>query len=340
MKIGLTYNQRPHGCGPQECGDDAFAEFDSPETVDILLATLKRLGHDPIAIGDGIALIDILRAGVKFDLIFNIAEGKHFQSREAQVPAILELFEVPYTFGDPLCTCICLNKWFTKQILLIHGIPTPPSFLAATGSGIRRDYVLPWEAFVKPNHEGTSKGIDAGAIVFSTTALRSRVDFVCVKYGQLALIERRIRGSEYTVAIVNSGDQANVIGSAKISLATGRDVYGITEKEKCENLVHYQYETLEKQYLDMALAAYRATGCRDAGRVDLIIDDNGTANILEVNPIPGLHPTHSDLPIIAAFAGMSYGELLSVIVSSASKRTTGLTLDSEAHWLISQQLPH
>lgn len=336
MVIGITFNQRPTGCGPQTCGEDQFAEFDTPETVDLLSKALATLGHKPIQVGDGLRLIDNLRKGAQFDLIFNLAEGRSFQSREAQVPAILDLFEVPYTFGDPLCMCVCLNKAVTKLLLQGHGIPTSPAFLASCGGDIPPNYTLPWEAFVKPNHEGTSKGIDEGAIVDSVAKLRARINFIRDTYDQMSLIERRVSGKEYTIAIIGSGFDARALGASRICLPKGRRVYGVLEKERCETLVKYQFEKLHTRYLDFAVSVYRATGCRDAGRVDMIIDKHGVPFILEVNPLPGLHPTHSDLPIVASQVGLSYCDLIGSIVSSACHRKSGSKIDSESHWLSSQ----
>lgn len=325
MIIGLTYNLRDSYTLRPGLPEDFYGEFDSGETIVALRASLESLGHQVVEIGDVNRLIDFLSSGKSVDLVFNIAEGIWGRSREAQVPAILEAFQIPYTFSDPLTLGMCLDKVVAKSLLQHNSLPTPNYFIGLYDDRpLEHIKDLKWPLFVKPSIEGTSKGINQKAIVSSQESLIEQIQWIIQEYKQPALIEEYLPGPEFTVGILGTGSQARILGALEIITTDGSPIYGFRQKEECETRVIYAPVESPKtmDWLTfLALKAYRALGCRDAGRVDIRLDDNGNYSVLEVNPLPGMHPTHSDLPIIASGVGVSYEKLVSEILDHTLKRS-------------------
>lgn len=298
-------------------------EFDEEETVAALAAALQQLGHGVERIGRGVELARRLAAGERWDLVFNIAEGVRGRSREAQVPAVCELFDQPYTFSDPLTCAITLDKPLAKRLVRDHGLPTAPFAVVEDPEDAARVDLAP-PLFVKPAAEGSSKGVTQR----SQVATREELAAVCAEligaHRQPVLIERFLPGREVTVAIVGNGGEARVLGVMEVSFRTGADtVYTADNKEEFESRVDYGLldgEPLAQRAREVALAAYQALGCRDLARVDLRCDGRGEPQFLEVNPLPGLHPTYSDLPIMMGRAGVAYADLIGQIVEAAARR--------------------
>lgn len=331
MKIGLTFNLRPDSDLPYQCGRDENAEFDTLSTIEALESTLNILGHQPFRIGTVREVLENVGLLTSMDLVFNVCEGSSAVSREGQVPAILDALNVPYVFSDPLTMCACLHKMTAKRLLMQEGIPTPDAVLVGHETELKRLRLPSFPLFVKPSHEGTSKGIDGGAVVSGESELARRVKFINESYHQCALVEEFVPGREFTVGIIGTGMSASVIGTAQIHLKNSLGVYGIYEKELCEELVSYEVESAPEAVATTALRAYRTLGCRDAGRVDLMARRNGALTVLEVNPLPGLHPSHSDLPIIAAATGLGYDGLVEGILASALERRDSAIAMSDFH---------
>lgn len=321
MKVGLAFDLRPTPGGTYQCGEDHCAEWDSATTIDALEDALCNLGHDVVRLGNVHDLMADLRLVKAQEMVFNIAEGAKQLSREAQVPALLDALEIPYAFADPLTMCMCLHKAVAKEILSYGGVRTPVGMLAFDASDFEGYRPLCFPLIVKPSHEGTSKGIDAASLVFDEEALARRVAFIVETYKQGAIVERFVRGTEFTVGILGTGGSATVIGAAEIRLKSTLSVlHGVHEKERCEELVDYRVVEPDAKLAEAALRAYKLLGCRDAGRVDVIVEGDGLPTVLEVNPLPGLHPTHSDLPIITRGMGMGFVGLIERIVQSCAAR--------------------
>lgn len=325
MQIGLTYDLRAEylAAGYDE---EETAEFDRADTIDALADALEQLGHEPDRIGNAQQLIRRLANGGSWDLVFNICEGLHGVAREAQVPAILDVYDIPYTFSDPLVMSVCLDKSLTKMIVRAADGPTPDFVTVAKPDDIQR-VDLPFPLFAKPVAEGTGKGIGPMSKIGNSAALDSVCRQLLARYRQRVLIETFLPGRELTVGLVGTGADAHVLGTLEITLRPGAepDAYSYTNKERCEDLVDYRLVHAEqdeevRQAEGVALHAWRALGCRDAGRIDLRFDAAGQPNFLEANPLAGLHPYHSDLPMICAQIGYSYQTLISWIVESASAR--------------------
>ena len=325
MLIGLTYDLR------QEYLDAGFtedetAEFDRISTVEAIEAALRELGHTTDRIGHARQLISRLARGDEWDLVFNFAEGLCGIAREAQIPAILDVYGIPYTFSDPLVLAVTLHKGMTKTLVAAGGVPTPPFAVVERTSDINK-VELPLPLFAKPVAEGTGKGVTPASKVKDRAALQQVCDDLLRKYEQPVLVETYLPAREFTVGITGTGEAACVVGTIEVILLSQAEaeVYSYVNKERCEELVEYRYVRPDadeevRTAEDVALKAWRLLGCRDGGRVDLRSDACGVPNFMEVNPLAGMHPEHSDLPILAAKAGVPYVELIRRIIDSASLR--------------------
>jgi D-alanine-D-alanine ligase len=325
MKIGLTYDLRSDYLA-EGYSEMETAEFDRNDTIDALEEVLKLLGHDPERIGNARRLIERLAAGNRWDLVFNIAEGLKGIGREAQVPAILDIYGIPYTFSDPLVMCLALHKGMTKRIIRDAGIPTS-DFLIVENAIKDGDILFQPPFFIKPVAEGTGKGVSPSSIIRRLEDLEPACELMMNEYKQPVLIEHYLSGREFTVGITGTGNDAVVIGTIEVHLLKGAEkgVYSYINKERCEELVEYKIvdstgDPLVKRAEEISLMAWRTLGCRDAGRIDIRCDEEEIPYFLEVNPLAGLHPDHSDLPIISKGVGLGYQALIERIIISASKR--------------------
>ena len=325
MRIGLVYDLRSQYLA-EGYSEEVVAEFDSEETVAALVDAIHACGHEADRIGRGKDLARRLVKGDRWDLVFTIAEGLDGRSREAQVPALLEMYGVPYTFSDPLVCAATLDKAVAKRLIMSHGLPTPRFALVEQASELD-DVHLEYPLFVKPVAEGTGKGINTRSRVDAPEALRDAVMPLLRRFGQPVLIEEYLPGCEFTTAILGTGRAARTLGTMEIRILANAPAvdYTFDVKEQCESCV--VYEPLEPGLLrdtveDLALQAYRALECRDTGRVDIRLDRRGRPAFMEMNPLPGLHPTHSDLPMIATQQGMAYPDLIGAIIGSAALRGT------------------
>jgi D-alanine-D-alanine ligase len=322
-RIGLVYDLRSDYLALGYCESDV-AEFDSEDTINALHQTIESLGYAVERIGNGWALCRALAAGKRWDLVFTIAEGLTGRSREAQVPAILELYQIPYTFSDPLVCAATLDKAVAKKLVAAEGLPTA-GFAVVRCAGDLASVNLAYPLFAKPLAEGTGKGIDQHSKIENPKQLQKICKHLLDSYHQPVLVETYLSGREFTVGIVGSGPKARVIGTMEIEVAAEGEpaIYSYLNKEECETRIRYSAlrEPAIKQAVEsLALGCYQVLECRDGGRVDIRCDGHGKPFFLEVNPLAGLHPTHSDLPMIATQEGMKYEELIDAILRSALER--------------------
>jgi len=323
MLIGLTYDLRSD-YEAQGYPPEAVAEFDSDETIAALEAAVRSLGHKTDRIGNARALCARLAAGQKWDLVFNIAEGLAGRCREGQVPAILETYQIKYTFSDPLVCAATLDKAVAKRLIQAAGLPTP-GFCVVRGSADVAAVKLKYPLFAKPLAEGTSKGVTDHSMVETPSELAAVCRSLLELHRQPVLVEEFLPGREFTAAVIGNGPAACVLGVMEIEIGqpSRGAVYSYETKERCEQLVKYSAlpaGPLHSQVADLALKSYQALECRDAARVDVRCDGDGRPSFIEANPLPGLHPTHSDLPMIATQQGMSYSGLIDSIITSAASR--------------------
>jgi D-alanine-D-alanine ligase len=308
------------------------AEFDREETVDAIAGALIELEHTVVRIGHVKSLVQRLAAGERWDLVFNICEGLHGIAREAQVPAILDAYGIAYTFSDPLVTALSLHKGMTKTVVRAAGVLTPGFALVRSREEAFQVDLQP-PLFAKPVAEGTGKGVSPLSRVSSRAELADVCDELLRRFRQPVLVEEFLPGREFTIGVVGTSGEARVVGTFEIVLLprAEADVYSYANKEQSEELVRYELRNREDPVVaaaeDLTLRAWRALGCRDAGRVDVRCDAQGRPQFIEVNPLAGLHPSHSDLPMICSAVGMSYRELIGAIVESASRRIGKSTID-------------
>ncbi|MCA9064036.1 MAG: D-alanine--D-alanine ligase [Planctomycetaceae bacterium] len=265
--------------------------------------------------------------GDRWDLVFNICEGLHGAGRESQVPSILDVFDIPYTFSDPTVMSVCLQKAITKCVVRDAGVPTPRFVVVESLDNLAFMPSLRFPLFAKPIAEGTGKGVTPASRVDDAEQLKDVCARLLEQFNQPVLVEEFLPGREFTVGIVGTGHAARCLGTLEIVLLAKAEqgVYSYVNKEQCEELVEYRLVSADtdpevRQAEEISLAAWRALGCRDGGRIDLRCDGEGIPQFIEANPLAGLHPQHSDLPMLATAIGMPYLDLIGQIVASAANR--------------------
>lgn len=324
MRIGLTYDLRDDY---RKLGFDEqqVAEFDRADTIIALEKSIRAAGHKPDRIGNVRALMRRLDKGDRWDLVFNIAEGLSSSGigRESQVPVLLDMHGIPYAFSDPLVCAVTLHKGVTKRIIRDLGIPTP-DFAVVDSEADITNVRLGYPVFAKPAAEGSSKGVHANSRCANRAELIKVCKSLLKRYNQAVLVEEYLPGREFTVGIIGTGRAARAVAAMEVHLLDGADdgIYTYRNKEDCESLVKYSLAkgAIREEAFDVALRAWRGLGCRDGGRVDVRADRKGRINFIEVNVLPGLHPEHSDLPILSTMAGLKYNDLIQEILESAIAR--------------------
>ncbi|MEW6334178.1 MAG: D-alanine--D-alanine ligase [Thermodesulfobacteriota bacterium] len=322
MIIGMTYDLRAEYLAGGHT-EEATAEFDHPSTIAAIEQALNALGYRTERIGHLRALAKRLVAGERWDLVFNIAEGLRGFGREAQVPALLDAYDIPYVFSDPLVLSLTLHKGMTKRVIRDLGIPTPDFVVVESPDDLRR-ITLPFPLFAKPIAEGTGKGVSAASKITS----RPDLDRLCMQllktFRQPVLVEAFLPGREFTVGVIGTGKGAFVPGVLEVHFTekAEKEIYSYNNKDDWHGRVVYSLasDATAKLAARTALDSWRGLGCRDGGRVDLRTDAAGTPHFIEVNPLAGLRPDHSDLPILCELAGMPYQEMIGGIMRSAMKR--------------------
>jgi D-alanine-D-alanine ligase len=321
MKIGLTYDLRSdylkEGYSLEET-----AEFDKEETIDGIENALIENGYETCRIGNARQLMNALLKGEKWDMVFNICEGMYGDSRESLVPALLDAFKIPFVFSGAVTLGISLNKAFTKRIVRDAGILTPDFFVVSHSVDIKH-HQLKYPLFAKPVAEGTGKGIEGKSLVNNRAELKAVCEELLSNYKQPVLVEEFLPGREFTIGVVGNQKHARVIGGMEV-IYTERagNIYSYFNKENYKELIHYApvEGSLLHDCSDISLNVWQVLNACDGGRVDLRMDKNGRINFLEINPLAGLNPVHSDLPIIARFNGISYTRLIGHIMQAALNR--------------------
>lgn len=322
LTVGLTYDLRSDYL-KEGYSEEETAEFDSEITISSIENTLRELGYNPQRIGNVKALINALNKGLRWDIVFNIAEGLYGIGREAQVPALLDVYKIPYVFSDPLVLSLTLHKGLTKRVIRDCGIPTANFAIIEKLSDLTH-VNLSYPLFAKPVAEGTGKGIDSRSKVSSKPELEIICKELLVRFNQPVLVEEYLPGREFTVGVVGTGTEAKVVGAMEIVITAKakESTYSYHTKENWRGVVEYPMATgdVEIKCAEVALNAWRSLGCRDGGRVDLKMDANGIPNFIEVNPLAGINPEHSDLPMLAGKKGISFNQLIGMIMNSAITR--------------------
>jgi D-alanine-D-alanine ligase len=332
MRIGITYDLKSdQDVGDSAGPDDLLEEFDSPVTIEAIVQALTAAGHEVEKLGDGRELLKRLLADPP-DFVFNLAEGHgHARSREARVPAVLEMLGIPFSGSDPLALAASLDKEVAKRLVAGSGVHVPDHVLITGPEQRLPSRFFDQEAFpvlLKPAWEGSSKGIRQCCLVEEPKRLAAAVAKMLEDYQQPVLVEEFVEGDELTVGMVGNAPP-RILGSMRIlpRSPTTRFIYSLEVKRDFERQVFYEYppglpaevmENTEKA----ALAAFMALGCRDVARADFRVRC-GVPYFLEINPLPGLNPQTSDLVILARLAGQSHQALVQQILQAALKRQAG-----------------
>jgi len=326
LRIGVTYDLRKDYLA-EGYSEEETAEFDAEVTIDGLCDALAGLGFEPVRIGNVKALVARLGAGDRWDGVFNFCEGLKGLSREAQVPAILEAYDIPYVFSDPLTMAVTLDKAMCKRIVRDCGVPTADFAVIERIEDVET-IDLPFPLFLKPVAEGSGKGIGTNNKVADRAAMRATAADLLGRFAQPVLVEPFLAGREFTVGITGTGDSASVLGVSEIVPLAGYhgDGYGLVNKEDWHGRLDIvgAPPAEAKAAGDVALAAWRCLRCRDGGRIDIRCDGEGRPHFIEVNPLAGLRPEYSDMCFIATREGVSYQELIGKIMTSFLKRYPAL----------------
>jgi D-alanine-D-alanine ligase len=327
MRIGLSYDLKETIALQQGNCDDAYEEYDSSETVELIATSLEAEGHTVTMLSGGRQFLSkILRE--KVDFVLNIAEGRGtYRSREAQVPSILEMLDIPYSGSDPQCLAICLDKPLTKKLVALEGVSTPTWRVINDRQELREieSCRFPFPAIIKPAYEGSSKGIRLTSVVENAKQAIEVMGSLLDKYHQPAMIEKVILGDEVTVGIVGNSPP-KILGVMRILPKQRNDyfLYTLEVKRNYLELVDYECPAgLEEKVLQRiqasSLKTFQALGCRDFARLDFRISAGGVPYFLEINPLPGLG-THSDLVIMARKMGWNHRQLISAALNAALER--------------------
>ena len=319
MKVGLTYDLRLWYIDRGYSMEDT-AEFDKQETVDAIDTALRKMGFETESIGNCFQLIDALAAGKKWDLVFNIAEGLYGDGRESVVPAILDQYKIPYVFSGPVILGVSLNKYLTRLIVAAAGVPVSPGMLISTPADIQK-CKLEYPLFIKPVSEGTGKGITGKNLLNSPAELKEMAEYLLARFNQPALVEEYLPGREFTVGVTGTGDGSVTTGGMEIECLNNFP-YSVEFKENYQEYCKYMpiADEYSGECKKVALDVWKALGAADGGRVDVKADRHGRICFMEVNPLAGLHPIHSDLPILSRMNGIDYQTLMEMIVKSSLKR--------------------
>ncbi len=327
MRIGITYNLKNNpSFSSAHSAEDSDEEFDSPETIEAIRQVLTKAGHEVFLLGGDLGVIEkIKKMGVEF--VFNIAEGFGGRSREAHIPALLEMMEIPYSGSDPLALAVTLDKAVTKRIATSLSVPTPDFWIVEHAEDARH---IPerFPLFAKPVYQGSSKGIRGSSRMNSRTELKEELNRLFENYPEdTIMIEEYIAGREFTLGVLGN-EQPEVLGMMEISFRnkSHKDFcYSLEVKRNWREEVEYDSEpdleaSIERGIRESSIRIFKALGLRDVARFDFRVNDSGQFYFLEVNPLPGLSPVSGDLVILAQKKGWSYDELILKITQFALMR--------------------
>ncbi len=322
--VGLTYDLKTDYKFKEGDPLDANAEFDHPSTIDVIAKAIAANGFKVKKIGNASNLLEkIDNLGV--DIVFNISEGLTGRNRESQVPILLEMAGVPFVGADALTLGLTLDKVMAKKIFIAENIPTPKFFEVSSPEALLNIDHCKFPLIVKPRFEGSSKGLSESSRVEDLEGLKEQVEYITKTYKQPALVEEFISGQEFTVAIVgNDAPEVMPVVQIKIDgrLKLNDKFYTFARitSDRLEYICPAKItQELKKKLDDLALKVYRSVDCRDFGRVDFRVDNEGAPYVLEINPLPSLS-TEDVFMLVAQNIGITYEAMIGKILNSALKR--------------------
>ena len=336
MHIGIAFTLKPDSPLPEGSPDDLNEEFDSPVTVKAIAQVFRSLGHTVSELGDGRPLLETLLRNPP-DLVFNFAEGTGVsRSRESRVPAVCEMLQIPYSGSDPVALGLSLDKDMTRRLAESLGVTVPKGITLAPPPeeydgdcaefpAVLTEAELTLPVIAKPTCEGSSKGIRNRCLIRTPAEFGPTVVELWKNYHQPVLVEEFIAGDEVTVGVIGN-DPPQPLGIMRITprTATEHFVYSLEVKRNWEATVDYEAPAKLSRELTRdieadALAMFTGLGCRDLARADFRIRD-GIPYFLEINPLPGLNPDSGDLVLMAYRLGLTYPQLIEMILDAAIER--------------------
>lgn len=320
LRIALLFNGRPTAVATP---DDRYEEYDTPETIAAVTEALESFG-DVERVEAGRDLARRLDDG-QFDFAFNIAEGRGHRCREAHAAAVCEMLDLPFTHSDPLTLSLALDKMMARRVVS-PDVPVAPAVLVNAVDDVHQLSSFPYPAVVKPNDEGSSKGVRDGCVAVDASHARVLLEYLRESYGCPVLVEQYLPGAELTVGITGNSGNTRILGVMEIAPAdpNGHFLYSVEAKRAFRDRVRYFIpprlpEEIIREVEEKALTAYRLLGCRDIARLDFRLDAKGQPHFLECNPLPGLNPETSDIGILSRPA-MSYAQLVRGVLIDAAER--------------------
>jgi len=324
--VGLVYNLKR--IQPNAAGEDREAEFDGPSTIAAIAQAIRSHGHEVVEF-EATAELASLLPQARVDLVFNVAEGIRGRSREALVPALLELLDIPYTGSDPATLVLTLDKALAKRVVAQAGVPTAPWVVMQSGRE-RLPPSLRFPVILKPVAEGSSKGVWSASVLETEAEVRGRIPELVQRYEQPVLVETYLPGRELTVALLGER-RPKILPPMEVVFTNGAQypLYTFEDKLEASDAIRYEAparisSALESEIRRVARRSFSALGCRDVARVDIRLDESGRAHFVECNPLPGLTPGWSDLCMIAESVHMDYRTLIGEIMAPAIRRTRAL----------------
>jgi D-alanine-D-alanine ligase len=321
MRIAFTFNL-------QNTLSEAEAEFDTIETVESIIEALRRLGHAVYPIEVSGALPDVISdlTDARPNLVLNTAEGSHGRYREAFHPALFERLGLPYVGSDPYVCSLTLDKALTKSVVAARGLPVAESVFARSVADLGQARVS-FPAIVKPNFEGSSKGITAASVVESRNELTRLARELLQQYPDGILVERYISGTDVVVPFIEGISPATggVLEPASYRYHHEQGIYDFDMKQHGYGDLHIEVpadipETVRRRVVELSRRAYDALGIRDLGRIDFRVSRDGTPYFLEVNALPSLEDGASIYSCGASVGVTGIDAVLEAVIASAARR--------------------
>ncbi len=326
MRIALTHNLRLSD-------SEEEAEFDTRETVEALAGAIERLGHrvERIEVSGPASRTVARLEAYGPDLIFNTAEGRRGRFREAFFPALFDELGMPYTGSDAYALSLTLDKQLTKLVLAQHGVPTPRWQYVEDPRQIQLN-ALRYPVIVKPNFEGSSKGITQDSVVEDALRLHEVVAAALARYPAGVLVEEFIPGRDMTVPFLEAAapERRGVLQPVEYVIAeqasAGRRyaIYDYELKTRLDALVSVRAPAALKRahaerLRELSEAVYRVLEIRDLGRIDFRIGDDGQVYFLEINALPSLEKG-AGIYASAALEGLHADAVVNAVIRSAIAR--------------------
>jgi len=321
LVVGLVFNCKHGGAG------DAEAEFDSMDTVNAIAEAIRAGGYD-VALHEADGRLAGRLMDEPIDIAFNIAEGIRGRGREAEAPAVFNMLGIPFVGSDETALCVALDKNMCKRLMESYGVVSPRGMVVSSDGDLAR-LDLRFPVIVKPNAEGSSKGIPDACVAQDRATLAAMVASGLSRYGGSFLVEEYVRGREFTVGILGNGASAKVFAPMEIAFRHNTydsySIYSYGVKQDYKSLVDYICPAdidaaADATMRQTALTVFNALGCHDFARVDFRLAEDGTPYFIEVNPLPGLAPNYSDYPMLAQFNGWAYGDVVRGVLEAALVR--------------------